>query len=211
MKFGMAKISAMVGKAALAAAIVVSSSAVIVALPVRAEEPPKAQEREFNPQMVALGQRIWKEKVACNDCHGWSGNGVPDDSRQPVGANLRATKLTAEQIAEVVKCGRPSTGMPHFDPRAYEDDRCYGLKAADLGAAVPPFIGVSLIPREIQAVVEYVEAKMVGRGAFTRADCEDYFGQGANVCNSFTYGGTGPQGAPPPGTLPIRGLTPSPH
>lgn len=158
--------------------------------------PASAQQTEQNPQMVVLGQRIWKEKIACNDCHGWSGNGVPDDSRQPVGANLRETKLTEEQLVEVIKCGRPATGMPHFDARAYEDDRCYGLKAADLGKDVPPFLGTGLIPREIQAVVAYLEAKVIGRGAFTRAECEDYFGQGATVCGSFTYGSNAPQALP---------------
>jgi hypothetical protein len=159
---------------------------------------------EPNPQMVSLGQRIWKEKTACNDCHGWSGNGVPDDSRQPTGANLRQTKLSQEQLIEVIKCGRPGTGMPHFDQRAYEDDRCYGLKAADLGPAKPPFLGTGLIPREIQAVVAFLEAKVIGRGPFTRNDCHDFFGQNANVCNTFTYG-AGLQPPLPPGTVPLRG------
>jgi cytochrome c553 len=149
-----------------------------------------------DPQMVSLGQRIFKDKVACNQCHGWSGNGVPDDSRMPVGANLRASQLTGEQLAEVVKCGRPGTEMPHFDARAYEDDRCYGVKREELGSKTPPFNGVGLIPREVQAVVAYLEAKVVGRGPFTRQDCEDFFGKEASVCNTFNYGGTGqPPGA----------------
>jgi len=33
--------------------------------------------------------------------------------------------------------------------------------------------------REIDAIVAYLEVKVVGNGPSTVADCEDYFGQGS--------------------------------
>jgi mono/diheme cytochrome c family protein len=188
----------MTGKYALALALVAVAATAL---------PEAARAQEQDPQMVALGLRVWKEKIACNQCHGWAGNGVPDDSRMPVGANLRQTKLSPEQIATVVKCGLLDTEMPHFDPRAYEDDRCYGKTAEQVKAAgsdKPPFGGTGLIPREIQGVVAYLQAKVVGRGPFTRDDCEDFFGKGAQVCNTFSYG-AGPQPPPPAGAVNLPG------
>ena len=136
----------------------------------------------FDPAVVERGFNVWKDKVNCGSCHGWSGNGVPDDPRQPVGANLRETQLTHEQLVEVIKCGRPGTQMPHFDARAYKDDRCYGLTEAQLGDQKPPASEISLIAREIEAVATYIEATMKGRGPFTDEDCQAYFGAGAEAC-----------------------------
>lgn len=133
-------------------------------------------------QNVSLGKEVWKVKIECNSCHGWAGNGVPDDPRQPIGANLRATQLTREQLIEVIKCGRPGTDMPHFDPRAFKDDRCYGATAEDLGDQTPVFGGKPLIARELNALVDYIESAMRGRGEPTRQECYDYFGEGASGC-----------------------------
>lgn len=146
---------------------------------------------------IAQGMTVWKEKIGCGNCHGWSGNGVPDDSRMPVGANLRETKLTADQLVEVIKCGRPGTGMPHFDARAYTDPRCYGVTAEQLGDKVPPDWGATLIPREIDALIAYMQARVIGRGPLSKAECEEYFGAGAQVCTTFTFGAGAPPGAPP--------------
>jgi hypothetical protein len=54
--------------------------------------------------------------------------------------------------------------MPHFDKYAYEDKSCYGHTAAELGGDVPhdPH-STSLTKREIEAVVDYVLAKFVGK------------------------------------------------
>lgn len=128
-------------------------------------------------QNVDLGKNVWKVKIDCGRCHGWPGNGVPDDPRQPAGSDLRQTQLTREQLIEVIKCGRPGTGMPHFDARAYEDKRCYDSTRADLGDQTPPTSAVSLIGREIEAVVDYLEAKVINRGEITREECVEYFGE----------------------------------
>lgn len=135
-------------------------------------------------QNVELGMTVYKTKVDCGRCHGWPGNGVPDDPRSPAGANLRTTQLTRDQLIEVIKCGRPGTGMPHFDARAYVDDRCYGVTREQLGDQTPPASPTSLIGREIEAVVDYMEAKIIGRGTITREECVEYFGD-TPTCNEY--------------------------
>jgi hypothetical protein len=84
-----------------------------------------------------------------------------------------------------IKCGRPGTGMPAFDRLAYSDGRCYGLKAADLRArglelTDPPS---TLQPNEIELLVGFLFAKVIGKGPMDRATCIDYWGSAVAACN----------------------------
>lgn len=144
---------------------------------------------EYDQAAIDLGFRVWKDKVWCGQCHGWAGNGLPDDPRAPVGANLRESALTPEQMYLVIQCGRPATEMPAFDARAYVDDRCYGMTADQLGANTPPKRGVYLIPREINGLIAYLYTNVVGRGPFTDEDCRAYYGQDAAICDTIRAGG----------------------
>lgn len=136
-------------------------------------------------QQVDLGFRTYKDKVECGRCHGWAGDGVQDDPRAPKGANLRQTPLDRAGLIEVIKCGRPGTEMPHFDERAYTDKRCYDMTAADLGNRKPPFSGIGLIGREIDALADYLLAKVVGKGAPTRRECEEFYGASSSACKDL--------------------------
>jgi mono/diheme cytochrome c family protein len=173
---------------AVAGAAACLASAMVIASNVGA----RAQDTDFSDTAVALGFRIWSEKIGCNQCHGWNGIGLPDDPRAPVGANLRATQLTPDQMYTIVQCGIPGTQMPAFDARAYIDDRCYGATADDLGDQTPIKRGVYLIPREINAVVAYVFTNIVGRGEITEEECYAYFGEGAAICTTLLAGGAAP-------------------
>lgn len=144
-----------------------------------AQTPPGQQ---FDPEIVARGLAVFRDKVDCASCHGWSGNGVPDDPRQPVGANLRATMMTREQLVMIIRCGIPGTGMPYFDRLAYSDGRCYGLTPAQLGANMPQASEVMLINRELEALATYIESELKGRSQFTLEECEAYHGVGAEFC-----------------------------
>src|ERR1700754_2930687 len=59
---------------------------------------------------IEFGKEIFKNKAQCQFCHKWDGGG--DQGYGGNALSLRQTQLTAEQLAEVVKCGRPATGMP---------------------------------------------------------------------------------------------------
>src|SRR5271165_6927546 len=110
-----------------------------------------AEERQID-----FGKEIYKTKATCLFCHRWDGNG--DQGYGGIALSLRKTQLTHDQIVETIRCGRPGTGMPYHDQFAYTDKRCYGATRAELGDATPPQAVNFLAPREVQAVVAFIEA-----------------------------------------------------
>lgn len=132
---------------------------------------------------IRTGQRAYSATAVCASCHGWAGDGE-GDPRAPNGPSLRATTLTRDQIREVVLCGRPGTQMPYHDRNAYTDDRCYGADREALGDQVPP-AGKFLREAQVDALLDYLEARVVGHGAITREECVAYWGDGAAVCGQY--------------------------
>jgi len=74
---------------------------------------------------IRAGLDTWQSS-GCADCHGPFADGNRDDDDYPQGANLRTTRLGVADIEMTIRCGRPGTGMPSFDPGAYTDRACYG-------------------------------------------------------------------------------------
>jgi mono/diheme cytochrome c family protein len=143
--------------------------------PARAQSTPSAEEA----RALEFGKGIYKEKANCQFCHKWDASG--DTGYGGVARSLRKTFLTPEQFTEVVKCGRPLTGMPYHDKFAYTDKRCFGMTREELGKDMPP-AGEFLAPREIDAVVKYLFAKAVGHGEATYQDCVDFWGTQTRQC-----------------------------
>jgi mono/diheme cytochrome c family protein len=134
----------------------------------------------------AFGRRLFLDKAQCLYCHGWAGDGAGEPQSNGAAANLRVTTLKRDQLIEVVKCGVPGKAMPHFDEEAYTDKRCYGVSETELGRNTPSLPPSSTLNnREIDAVVDYLLAKVVGRGpVVTREECEEAYGGGhANAQN----------------------------
>ncbi len=136
---------------------------------------------------VGEGQRIWEQKAQCPACHGWAGDGdrggLHAEGKAP---SLRLTQLTRDQIRTTIQCGRPGTPMPHFDRFAYTDKRCYDMTADDLGDSVPDRGEITLQSYEIDALADYIEAKIKGAGPTTRDQCIEYFGANAGVrCEKY--------------------------
>jgi mono/diheme cytochrome c family protein len=131
-------------------------------------------------RLLAFGKDIFKTKATCQFCHKWDASG--DQGYGGNALSLRKTKLTPEQVAETVKCGRPGTGMPFHDQFAYTDKRCYGVTREQLGDNVPPEPNAFLNAREIDAVVKYLFATDVGRGASTYDDCVAFWGMDTRQC-----------------------------
>lgn len=136
---------------------------------------------------IAAGMRLFRQKGNCQACHGWAGDGRKMDSQMPDGANLRESALDREALTLLIKCGRPGTGMPAFDKFAYSDGRCYGLKQADLKAKnlQMPDPPATLQAREIAALVDFLFAKIIGKGSMDRAKCIDYWGYDVEACQEF--------------------------
>jgi hypothetical protein len=161
--------------AALAA--IVAGFAVLSSLPLAAQD----------ASDIAEGARIFRQKGNCQSCHGWAGDGRKMDDQMPDGANLRQTRLDRAALIMTIKCGIPGTGMPPFDKFAYSDGRCYGLKQADLAKAGqrmsdPP---ATLQNREIDFLVDFMFAKIVGKGPMDHAKCIEFWGEEAETCKEF--------------------------
>ena len=120
--------------------------------------------RSVHAQDVSFGDRLYHDKADCQFCHGVNGDGRGDPRSPGKAPNLHETKLSRDQLIEVIGCGRPASEMPHFDKYAYEDKVCYGLSAAELGKNIPPDPhSTPLTKREIEAVTDFVLAKFVGK------------------------------------------------
>ncbi len=136
-------------------------------------------------QSVKMGRDIWYSQADCTDCHGWAGNGVPDEPRSSPGANLRETALTPEQIAEVILCGRPATSMRAYDRRAYTDDRCYGMTRADLGRDTPQRGAVTLVKRHADALALFITETFKDEGEVTLEVCIELMGADSIRCDEL--------------------------
>jgi hypothetical protein len=135
------------------------------------------------------GRRLFLEKADCAYCHGWAGDGAGQGQSPGGAANLRRSQLQRDQLITVVSCGIPGTAMPHFDDGAYTDARCYGMTESELGSRTPPFPpSTTLVKREVEALVDFLLAKIIGRGAITRGECIENFGERARSCNDYPAG-----------------------
>jgi mono/diheme cytochrome c family protein len=152
------------------------SLALLVPPAASAQTPPSAEEA----RQIAFGKEIFKSKAVCQFCHKWDASG--DQGYGGNALSLRVTQLTPEQLTEVVKCGRPGTGMPYHDRFAYTDKRCYGYTREQMGKDMPPAGNDFLSNREVEAVVKYLFAKDVGKGPATYEDCVDFWGKDTRQC-----------------------------
>jgi len=159
----------------LALTVALVASVLAASPPARAQAPLSPEEA----RTIEFGKEIYKIKANCQYCHKWDASG--DTGYGGIARSLRKTALTREQFVEVIKCGRPMTGMPYHDQYAYTDKRCYGMTREDLGKDMP-LLGESLSAREIDAVVKYLYARAIGHGEATYEDCVDFWGKDTRQC-----------------------------
>jgi hypothetical protein len=159
----------------------------VIAVLAAFEPVPFARAQSPDPADIAAGLRLFRQKGNCQACHGWAGDGRKLDSQMPDGANLRESVLDRETLILLIKCGRPGSGMPAFDKFAYSDGRCYGLKQADLKSPnlQMPDPPATLQAREVDAIADFMLAKIVGKGPMDRAKCIDYWGSDVEACSEF--------------------------
>jgi mono/diheme cytochrome c family protein len=167
-----------------------SVAAVAIAITVAAFIAPGAHAQDqqaVSASDIADGMRLYQQKGNCQACHGWAGDGRKTDSQMPDGANLRDTKLNRAGLVTVVKCGRLNSQMPAFDKFAYSDGRCYGKKQADLKSypVRMPDPPATLQQREIDLIVDFLVAKVVGKGPMDHAKCVEFWGSDLEACKEF--------------------------
>ena len=129
--------------------------------------------RAQSEDQIKAGLEIWKSS-GCADCHGAFADGDKQRDEMPTGANLRGSRLDPKAIKQTISCGRPDTGMPSFDAAAYTVRACYGrpLGAAPDGLYPAPR---NLTPAEIDSVITYLQARVLGRRQITHEDCLYYY------------------------------------
>jgi mono/diheme cytochrome c family protein len=132
---------------------------------------------------VTAGLATWKT-AGCVDCHGPFADGDRDDDDYPIGANLRTTKLGAADIKMTIRCGRPGTGMPSFDENAYTMQGCYGRPLGARPSNLQP-TPRTLSPEEIDLLIAYLRARIVGRGRITREECLSYYDGQTDTCQDY--------------------------
>jgi len=133
---------------------------------------------------VKAGMAIW-QKVGCAECHGAFADGEKQRDESPTGANLRTARLDTAALKQVISCGRPGgVGMPSFDEGAYKVRACYGRP---LGA--PPDnlypTAVTLTPDEIDLVIAYLQARIIGKGRITKQECLAYYEDRPDECDDI--------------------------
>jgi mono/diheme cytochrome c family protein len=128
---------------------------------------------------VRAGLEVWKN-AGCPDCHGAFADGDKQRDEAPTGANLRQMRLDNAAASETIRCGRPGTGMPKFGEDAYTKRGCYGKSAGPEPDDLYP-ASRTLTAQEIEAVVTYLRARIVGKGAITPEECAYYYGETASV------------------------------
>jgi hypothetical protein len=128
---------------------------------------------------VKAGLNAWKT-AGCPDCHGAFADGEKERDEAPSGANLRRARLDNAALTEVIRCGRADTGMPRFDEGAYTQRGCYGQPPGPVPDALYPTPRM-LSAGEIEAVVTYLRARVVGRGKVTPEECAYYYEDSAST------------------------------
>jgi mono/diheme cytochrome c family protein len=137
-----------------------------------------------NEDKVKAGMNVWKE-TGCAECHGSFADGEKQRDEAPSGANLRTARLDAAALKQVISCGRPGgAGMPSFDEGAYTVRPCYGRPlGAEPNDLYPA--GRKLSPDQIDAVIAYLQARIIGRGPITKQECLAYYEDRPDECDDI--------------------------
>jgi hypothetical protein len=132
-----------------------------------------------NEDKVKAGLALWRGS-GCADCHGAFANGERQRDESPNGANLRTSRLDGGALKLTIGCGRPGAEMPAFGEDAYTARACSAQAGGDLYPALR-----TLTADEIDAVVAHLQARIVGHGRITKAECLAYYDDQPGWCDEY--------------------------
>lgn len=145
---------------------------------------------DFTQGDAEKGKLVYQRLGVCVNCHGWAGDG--ESGRNPMvhvaGANLRQTKLDAQGLYDVIRCGIPGSQMPYHDQASYKDDRCNGMLMSDFAPDQKPVMGKTFGEHQMVDLIAYLEKYVVGHGKPTYEECALYFGTSADRSCSYLKG-----------------------
>jgi len=138
-----------------------------------------------NETRIKLGMETWKT-AGCTDCHGPFADGDKQREESPSGPSLRErTHHTVETLKTVIGCGRPGSDMPAFEDGAYTTRQCYGRDLGNAPGNMYP-APARLTTDQIDALANYLLARVIGRGPITKAECLAFYDEARNpLCDGF--------------------------
>ena len=123
------------------------------------------------------GLNVYK-KGNCMGCHSWHGKG----GGHGAAVSLRNTNLTLNEIINVIKCGRPGTGMPYFLRKAYKEEKCYDTTFEDYDGSYRPVSSKKFLSsKQIEAVSIFV-SEVLQNKKLNKNYCEYFYEKGSKVC-----------------------------
>jgi len=145
---------------------------------------------DFTQGDAEKGRRVYQRVGVCVNCHGWPGDGQSglNPMIHVAGANLRQTKLDAQGLYDVIRCGIPGSQMPYHDSVSYKDDRCNGMLMSDFAVDQKPVMGKTFGQQQMVDLIAYLEKYVVGHGKPTYEECALYFDTSADRSCSYLKG-----------------------
>ena len=135
----------------------------------------------INLEEYNYGLNVYK-KGNCMGCHSWHGKG---GGGYGAGVSLRNMDLTLNEIINVIKCGRPGTGMPYFLRKAYKEEKCYDTTLKDYNDSYRPVNSKRFLsPRQIEAVSIFVK-EVLHNKKLDKNYCEFFYQKGSKVCQNL--------------------------
>ena len=132
----------------------------------------------INLEEHKYGLNVYK-KGNCMGCHSWHGKG---GGGYGAGVSLRNMDLTLDEIINVVKCGRPGTGMPYFLRKAYKEEKCYDTTMKDYDDSYRPVSSKKFLSsKQINAVSLFVK-EVLHNKKLDKNYCEFFYKKGSKVC-----------------------------
>ncbi len=132
----------------------------------------------MNLEKHTYGLNVYK-KGNCMGCHSWHGKG---GGGYGAGVSLRDMNLTLDEIKNVIKCGRPGTGMPYFLRKSYKEEKCYDTTFEDYDSSYRPVSSKKFLsPKQIEAVSFFVK-DVLQEKKLDKSYCEFFFKKGSKVC-----------------------------
>ena len=123
------------------------------------------------------GLNVYK-KGNCMGCHSWHGKG----GGHGAAVSLRNTELTLNEIINVIKCGRPGTGMPYFLRKAYKEEKCYDTTFKDYDETYRPVSSQKFLSsKQIEAVSIFV-SEVLQNKKLDKNYCEYFYEKGSKSC-----------------------------
>ena len=131
----------------------------------------------INLEEHKYGLNVYK-KGNCMGCHSWDGKG----GGHGAAVSLRNTELTINEIINVIKCGRPGTGMPYFLKKAYKEEKCYDTTFEDYDESNRPVNSqIFLSSKQIEAVSIFVREVLQNK-KLDKNYCEYFYKKGSKAC-----------------------------